>query len=218
MPTTLWNHSYPGIFIEGDADFFQKAVADLNTIYSRPVGKDLLTLISKRCRGIGATASADKVLKVVIALAPDVGSTAESPESFVPGQDALTDTRKAGNLPGGLVKMAVSLGGTGSYARYMPDGAIKYALACKILMPPFIALAHELVHSLHSLNGDYVKDYDWNNGSATSSSGAIIEEARTVGLGRYANTRFSENAVRREHGYALRTFYGTAGDCDNILI
>jgi len=218
MPTTLWSHDHPGIFIEGDADFFRKATASLNTLNSEPVGKDLLKLISKRCQGIGATASADKVLKVVIALAPDVGSTAESPESFVVGKDALTDTRKSGGLPGGLVKLPVSLGGSGSYARYMPDGAAEYARECKIVMPPYIALGHELVHSFHSLNGDYVKDYDWNNGTTTSSSGALIEEARTVGLGRYKNTRFSENALRKEHGFVLRTYYGTAGDCDNILL
>jgi hypothetical protein len=218
MPVSLWNHSHPGIYIEGDTDFFRKASVDLNELNSEPVGRDLLKLISKRCQGIGATASGDKVLKVVIALAADVGSTAESPESFVPGKDALTDTRKSGVLPGSVVRMPVSLGGTGSYARYMPDGAIKYALACKILMPPYIALGHELVHSFHSLNGDYVKDYSWSNGTATSSSGAIIEEARTVGLGRYANTRFSENALRKEHGYALRTFYSSPGDCDNIQI
>jgi hypothetical protein len=159
MPVGLWDHNHPGIFVDGDDDFLGKAKTALNTLNSRSVGKAMLSLISKRCQGIGATSSATKVLKVVISLAADIGSTAENPMSFVAGQAALSDTRTTRTLPGALVTLSVSLGGTGSEAKYMPDGAAAYAAAAGVPTPSFIALGHELVHSLHSLNGDYVRDY-----------------------------------------------------------
>jgi hypothetical protein len=44
----------------------------------------------------------------------------------------------------------------------------------------------------------------------------LHEEAHTVGLGPYANTRISENALRKEHNLTLRTYYDTPGDCDGL--
>jgi hypothetical protein len=41
-------------------------------------------------------------------------------------------------------------------------------------------------------------------------------EARTVGLGIYANTRISENSIRRERKLPVRTYYSTPGDCDGL--
>jgi len=55
-----------------------------------------------------------------------------------------------------------------------------------------------------------VKEYDWG------TDGAIIEEARTVGLGPYKNKTFTENAFRKEHNLVLRTYYSKSGDCDDL--
>lgn len=61
--------------------------------------------------------------------------------------------------------------------------------------PPFIALAHELIHAMQNLRGTAYKD-------------TKTEEYATVGLGDYANTRRrNENAIRAEHGIAARTQY-----------
>jgi hypothetical protein len=66
-----------------------------------------------------------------------------------------------------------------------PDGA----------RPPFIALAHELIHAMQNLRGTAYKD-------------TRKEEFSTVGLYDYKNKRKrNENAIRAEHGIALRTSY-----------
>lgn len=61
--------------------------------------------------------------------------------------------------------------------------------------PPFIALAHELIHAMNNLRG-------------TAFSDTRTEEMKTVGLGEHANDRKrNENAIRGEHHLALRTQY-----------
>ena len=63
------------------------------------------------------------------------------------------------------------------------------------------------VHALHMLGGDKIEHAD-------AEKELMIEEARTVGAGKYINTRISENAIRREHGVPVRMLYGQPGDCD----
>lgn len=61
--------------------------------------------------------------------------------------------------------------------------------------PPFIALAHELVHAMQNLRGTAYRD-------------TPTEEYATVGLAPYATKRKrNENAIRAEHGVAPRTQY-----------
>lgn len=57
---------------------------------------------------------------------------------------------------------------------------------------PYIVLAHELIHSLHCLQG------------IRSSQD---EEIWTTGIGKYANNPMSENAFRAAFGLPLRTAY-----------
>lgn len=65
-----------------------------------------------------------------------------------------------------------------------PDGA----------RPPFIALAHELIHALHNIEG-------------SASADTRTEEARTVGLNSYLAVLPNENAIRREHEVPHRSAY-----------
>lgn len=58
---------------------------------------------------------------------------------------------------------------------------------------PFIVLAHELIHSLHCLEGIKIDGRD--------------EELWTTGIGKYANNPMSENAFRNQFGLPLRTQY-----------
>ena len=58
---------------------------------------------------------------------------------------------------------------------------------------PFIALAHEMIHSLHCLTG-------------TRKDGKA-EELKTTGLDPYADEAITENRIRAEHNIALRTQY-----------
>jgi hypothetical protein len=86
----------------------------------------------------------------------------------------------------------------------------EYTAAIGVGTPTFVALAHELVHALHVISGDVVKEYNW------ATDGAIIEEARTVGIGPYKNMTYTENAIRKEWGLRERTYYAVPGDADNL--
>ena len=58
---------------------------------------------------------------------------------------------------------------------------------------PYIVLAHELIHSLHCLEGTKVDSAD--------------EELSTTGLGKFADNPMTENKFRAAFGLALRTQY-----------
>jgi len=72
-------------------------------------------------------------------------------------------------------------------------------------LPSALTLGHELIHALHVLKG-----------KSKSGSGSIFlvdgvktneEEAYTVGLGAYANKKFTENKLRAELGIPRRESY-----------
>ncbi|MDA7859479.1 type III secretion system effector protein [bacterium] len=60
--------------------------------------------------------------------------------------------------------------------------------------PPFVGLAHELIHAMHALAGDK---------KATTQE----EEQRTVGLAAYAKEAICENALRQDASLPLRLRY-----------
>jgi len=73
--------------------------------------------------------------------------------------------------------------------------------------PAFVFLAHELIHAYHDLHGDLPKNYDDNDNDGTGT-GKDHEEARTIGLGPYADEEICENAIRKEHQLPRRTLFG----------
>ena len=72
--------------------------------------------------------------------------------------------------------------------------------------PAFIALAHELVHASHYLQGSCYRGIG-DDLKPDGDSGIMEEEMRTVGFGKYANESPSENAIRVEHGLPRRDSY-----------
>ena len=92
-----------------------------------------------------------------------------------------------------------------------PASEAIYTQQAGVTTPTFIALAHELIHALHHLGGNTYDDKVSENGRE-----AKREEMFTTGLGAYANTRISENAIRRQFNLPVRTFY-TFQD-DHLLI
>lgn len=214
MPPVLWNNYNPGIFIDNQwgMSFIHKTKEALNLISSRSIGKDLLSILSKRHQGVGTTRG--KV--VVIVLGMGTFNPANGPSSM--GKTMAIPMGGTTNRQAPIAGTKIRLPGTGANAcvQYNPHIEHQYTRAVSVRTPPFVALAHELIHALHFMSGDIAKPYSWTNGVGNSSCGAILEEARTVGLGRFRNTRISENAIRREQGLTLRTFYSTPGDCDNI--
>lgn len=236
----LWNSNYPGIYIDPrsfDAETlvtsplgvsqggaFQSAARNcLAKIASKPVGRDLLALISKRCRGIGT-----KVRNGHCRIMFGPGTYANRPggsigmaieqtfagpsvdfslaEDLIVAQMART---KRSRIKVHGRYMTVAGAGLPAFVSFNPFTNLDAEMRAHIGVPTpaFVALAHELVHALHTLSGDSVPHAD-------GDTETMIEEARTVGAGKYLNTRISENAVRREHGIAIRTFYDRPGDCD----
>jgi len=241
----LCDPSYPGIYIdpqtlneytfevsalgsfEGRA-FISATRACLARIRSGAIGGELLTLISKRCQGIGT--SAGLTCRILFGR----GTATNRHGRFTPGRYARTASHRTSAFPDldytqpeDVVRQqmarqhrvlrtvrgvgSVMTAGKGTSAAVSFNPLINYDPATFTLMlvenPAFVALAHELVHALHTLSGDVIKHED-------PAKENLIEEARTVGAGKYAGTRFSENAIRAEHGYAVRTFYVQVGDCD----
>ena len=85
-------------------------------------------------------------------------------------------------------------GGTPSAVYWNPN---IWSVPGKGSRPPFIGLAHELVHAMHNAEGTKKNSYD-------------EEEEFTVGLGQYAVANINsvtENRIRIEHGIALRHEY-----------
>lgn len=203
----LWNHDYPGINVELDPVFFHKTCRDLDKIASKPLGKDLLTLISKRCTGTGTGAGKTVLIRHGKgSLADSAADTGATPQS----DDFMRTGKK---FPGTSIQLPGL--GASSVAEYNPDAELEYAKMCGLPTPAFIALAHELTHCWHHLSGTYRlgagADLD-----AQWQAGYLQEEAYTVGLGPYAGTRLCENAYRGEWNIKLRTYYSVKGDCDNL--
>ena len=204
MPIALWSHSKGGLYIDtSDSTFFTDASRHLTTISSKEIGGNLLSLIDKRAKGIGTKLKGGRVVIKLghASLSSAVDETDANPDNFDP------IFRSGKKIPGTSIQVAGV--GSASTARYNPNAGAQYTKELGLSTPAFIALAHELCHCYHFMNGDLRENADQN-------TMLMIEEARTVGAGVFAGQRISENAIRKEWNLPLRTYYDTAGDCDNV--
>jgi hypothetical protein len=225
--------SYPGIYIDPQAfkqdemricslnpaergAFISATRQCLYRIASRPVGKDLLTLISKRCQGIGTSASnlkcrimyskGKRCSYIEWAAARTFGGAYV--DVTLPENVFLQQFLKQFRIDRRVKGRAMTTAGKciSGIACFNPFINYDVVLDLPVPTPAFVSLAHELVHALHSLSGDWI----WHDDHAKAK---MIDEARAVGAGKYARTRISENAIRREHGLALRAYHTNPGDC-----
>jgi hypothetical protein len=231
----LWRDSYPGIYIDNRTDgqngkalglseglaFLNYTRRALEKIDSKPIGKDLLTLIGKRAKGVGTQLKDGRIIIMygTGTLSPARVSAKKTVLGSTYFRDDDADAGNAGELlriktaggvttAAGVRRAGPGTGGKVVFNPFISVGDVYFQPARALLKtvmgvetPAFVALAHELCHALHSMSGT-AKEYPFP------------EEAWTVGAGKYANTRISENAIRREHGIPVRTFYGSPGDCD----
>jgi hypothetical protein len=150
----------------------------LNRIASKPVGKSLLDQIA----GLGGK----KKFGYTVAIMRPAGL------AIVDKNDGQGPQWSGGSLAKRMNELD-ACNGTGTISALTwnansmstPGGA----------RPPYIGLAHELVHCLYALKGEgYIATMD--------------EENRTVGLGDLADDRdCTENKVRTEHNIPVRTSY-----------
>jgi hypothetical protein len=220
----IGNHNFPGIFVLYNPEkgslsnnFLGKTQVALAMLATRPIGHDLLSLLSKRFLGIGIKKSKD--LKCVIHKGSSyitrstLAYRSSSPEIPLDNEDTqamessvTTRILKKSMVPGKLF----SLPGIGVASVAVYDPCRDYTSMLGIETPYYIALGHELIHCLHFMSGDTYRHGDDDELSS------LHEEARTVGLGIYSNSRISENALRNEWKLPPRTYYTYPGDCDEL--
>lgn len=237
--SVLWNAAYPGIFIEGSSTrvggrqmgmmegqaFISATRTALSRIASKPVGKDLLTLISKRCQGVGTKLKGGQCIIYYgtgtltegrVDFAKALLSETHAGATDSSGRDRTGKPVKVITDNGPVAIPGLTMAGTGSsaFVSYNPfgnyaDTTIVQGKSLRMIlgvdMPAYVALAHELIHAFHTLSGN--RKPERPNGKAP------LEEAWTVGAGKYANTRISENAIRAEHNLERRLYYFSPGDC-----
>lgn len=224
MTVHRWT-SFPGIRVQledGKAPtyFYSAVEMDLQRIASQSIGKDLLDIIDKRSRGIGIGFAGATYPHVTVCY------TRRFTEASARTEEVWSDTtRREGRFgvygPHGFRK---SGGGHYMWVGYCPNPIgttacdYLYTREQGIQTPAFIVLAHELIHAWHGVSG--TMETEDTQGIALPD-GRVYEisreEAYTVGLGPYANTRISENAIRAEHQLPRRTRYATPGDCDGFM-
>jgi hypothetical protein len=199
----LWCHDHPGLFVANkDNTFFTRVCDDLRTLNSTNVGQRLLTSISHRWKGVGQKQVRNILEEDTIWVRiEDAGS-----EHGTEAQDAYKPTGVR-SRPQGKRNFGLKGRGTGVTVQYCtgPGWLEKYTTYLGVKTPPFVALAHELIHALHSLSGD-------NRGLYATSDTSVDadwkhEEARTVGLGIYRDNPMSENALRDELRLPRRETY-----------
>lgn len=209
MPVLNWSVSHPGISIEGNQRFIVQTISALDKLNQRSIGKDLLKLLSQRCQGYGCSIAG---ATVTIVLAP--GTLTESALTTKASPQAMTALQSDKVLPGTAIKVPGK--GASSVVSFNPAAGGEYTELQGIQTPAYVALGHELCHALHHLSGGLRLADGPGDQRSRFQALSLHEEAHTIGLGPYAGTRISENAIRKEWNVPLRTFYSAPGDCDHL--
>ena len=205
---------FNGLLYSGNAymlqkhTFYNNCVRDLHLINGTPTGADLLKLIGQRYDGIGTKASGAE-RAVTIYFRPSTKSPGASTGAAGNIKSKLRVTRAIGGR-------AFGFAGAGSKVSINwhndHDSGQIYTGLCGVPSPTWIVLAHELIHAWHTLSGT-----NYSETITVQGKGDVArEEMFTTGLGAYANTRISENAIRREAGLRERTHYTFEGDHAHI--
>jgi Effector protein len=233
---------FPGIYIGtlNDRDpgltFVQKTKAALEQISRWQLGYDLLDIISKRSLGIGSGKGTKDYKRIMCLIEKGEGTCrAKGGAMATAGLDGKMDDIYAtsrvaldganytahGKFASGVVSWNPDFV---TRSRTVDGGTIKF--------PDCILVAHELIHVMHFMSGDTgIKAespeifIDLKGGKSGERLRSIMnEEARTVGVGKYAQGRITENAFRRLYDRSglpgtpigIRTFYSRPGDCDDL--
>jgi hypothetical protein len=138
-----------------------------------------------------------------VAIVPDLWYLAGT--SMLPNAETVANFNVGVGSRQGNFGDPIRLAGKGSeaFVRYInsaldPAVGVMNHRIMRLPNPPFVALAHELIHAFHCLSGNRYPD---------SVDGVRREELYTTGVGPYQDTRISENAIRKEHGLPERTCY-----------
>lgn len=179
MPLVSWNVTFPNIRIDdagGSSTFVLTVREALDRIASQPKGARMLAEINAG-PAFGAWNGVVKIYRAQGVVDPNN-----------PGAEGGS---KASAVREDLAKNGI---GSPSGVAWNPN---IYVVPGQGSRPPFIGLAHELVHAWHNVNGIKRQNYD-------------EEEEFTVGLGQWAVANpnaITENVIRLEHGLSIRLQY-----------
>jgi hypothetical protein len=206
--------AYPGILISIQAfrikGFIDQCKLDLDLLANTTsVGADLLRLIGLRHAGTGTTAGHTITIGPNLEYRPgehttfttegfeDSGGRNQAYHTLASG--VITNYRMPGSQMVGDKKVTGS-SCTVSYINTALEPGIEAlkTTALGVRTPAWVSLAHELIHGFHLMSGD---------AELTSVKGVVREELYTTGVGVYANTRISDNAIRKAAGLPLRPCY-----------
>ncbi|MGB3543458.1 M91 family zinc metallopeptidase [Rubrivirga sp.] len=186
MPKTIETPiaSYPKIAVEksDESPYFHLTVRDaLTRINSKTAGKALLQTLNDANPAGGGTIARFNGHNVIIQRA---STTKESvgEVGLSGGNKAVAISEEKSKIPGS---------GSKSVVFWHPNS---YSVPGQGGRPIYIALAHELVHSMHYAEG-------------TRKPTVMDEEHFTVGLDPYDGMPICENSIRAEHNVKRRMFY-----------
>jgi hypothetical protein len=203
--TTKWD----GLIIRtrpGDSKAFARQVGDaLNEIASKPAGAQLL-------QEIGAHQGNDS-FGYKVAITPQASEKRQTlfrrPRTYTGGNVTKSGSDAKASTPGEGASSAIKWN---PQQAVTPDGK----------RPPFIGLAHELIHAHNNLKGEssLISKSSRPDGVAQGTTSApvnpkIEDENKVVGLGQYADAAaypMTENTIRQEHGLPRRERYSGLDD------
>lgn len=206
MGATLFGHGFSGIYIDdSDPEFFSNVKMSLNILRSKPVGKQVIEEISKRCELTGNKVVIEFSTIATAVPAPAIDDTTRAKLSS-PGEGKL----HMGDAPNKIV----GNGGSCAVVRWNPSHTIPFT---NVQRPSYISLGHELVHAHHFVHGTCKRPVtDVVMLEKGVDSGLAEEEARTVGLGPYADEALCENTIRHEWGQPKRTEYNAGNTLNHV--
>ncbi|MEM5338046.1 M91 family zinc metallopeptidase [Paraburkholderia azotifigens] len=207
--TTKWN----GVVIRtrpGDSKAFPRQVnAALDEIASKPAGKQLLQEIENH--------QGNDQFGYKVAIMPQASGKRQTlfgrPRTYADGNVTRSASDEKASTPGEGAASSIKWN---PQQTVTPDGT----------RPPFIGLAHEMIHAHNNLKGEsslISKPSGSTDGMGAQGPGEIAQkktsrpvnpkvedENKVVGLGKYADSAaypLTENTIRKEHGLAPRQEY-----------
>ena len=195
---------YSGIYVDyeetTDPYFKLNVIECLNTIHRYPVGRLLLKKISE------SNPHVSREYKVLIT-APYKREFIQAGYKIMFGSMVPTNSSDpnwgamqtrggtgSGNEP---VDHNAAENGSGSAAEVIFNTTIRVTSTGETVYP-FLALAHEMIHALHCLNGERIPK---------TGSTELHEEYFTVGIKGYEGEPITENKIRKEHKIPKRENY-----------
>lgn len=178
--------AWPGIIIrtkDGDSKLFVDLVLEaLDKINSKPVGRSLLANIVAEIGKVkwGYTVCIMPKPSIKRSLGPLIRWRVYEGGSVT---KAASDQNAADGV-GAVSSIKWDPKNTDT-----PDGS----------RPPFIGLAHELIHCMYNLQG--------TSHLLSGEDGKVLDEMRVTGLRGYEKEPISENRIRGEHGIRYRSSY-----------